>query len=109
MSRFEFGHATDVGVVRQVNQDRFFVDGSVFAVADGMGGHSGGEVASGLAVDTLSTRDRLTSLDDLVTLIHSANDSIVAAEYHQQRPVNFRCAIPVGIHQLDRLENDVPG
>ncbi len=77
MTEFRFGQATDVGNVRQVNQDRYFGDGSVFAVADGMGGHSGGEVASGLAVDALSDREQITALGDLVTLVHRANDRIV--------------------------------
>ena len=77
MTEFRFGQATDIGNVRQVNQDRYFGDGSVFAVADGMGGHSGGEVASGLAVDALSDREQITALGDLVTLVHRANDRIV--------------------------------
>ena len=77
MTEFRFGQATDVGNVRQANQDRYFGDGSVFAVADGMGGHSGGEVASGLAVDALSDREQIAALGDLVTLVHRANDRIV--------------------------------
>ena len=77
MTEFRFGQASDVGNVRQVNQDRYFGDGSLFAVADGMGGHSGGEVASGLAVEALSDRGQIVTLGDLVTLVHQANDRIV--------------------------------
>jgi len=39
--------ASDAGRVRTVNQDRAIVDGSFLAVADGMGGHVGGESRHG--------------------------------------------------------------
>src|SRR5713226_2815859 len=47
---------TDTGRVRKNNEDSFFVDGrlGLLIVADGMGGHNGGEVASRIAVDTIS-------------------------------------------------------
>ena len=47
---------TDVGLVRTNNEDCFFTDlgRGLAIVADGMGGHAGGEVASKIAVDTIS-------------------------------------------------------
>ena len=47
--------ATHPGRVRHVNEDAFFtdVDAGIFIVADGMGGHNAGEIASALAVDTM--------------------------------------------------------
>jgi len=50
-----FFAATDVGRVREHNEDNFLVDKKLqlFIVADGMGGHAAGEVASALAVRTI--------------------------------------------------------
>ncbi len=50
--------ATDVGMVRPHNEDTAHVDsdGSFFIVADGMGGHAAGEVASAMAVETVRVK-----------------------------------------------------
>jgi protein phosphatase len=53
--RYADGHRTDVGRGRPENEDSLLVDRehSLYAVADGMGGHRAGEVASATAIDTL--------------------------------------------------------
>jgi protein phosphatase len=50
----DWGAASDVGLVRKKNEDTYCAEPPVFVVADGMGGHSAGEVASREAVEALS-------------------------------------------------------
>ncbi|MGZ8615138.1 MAG: Stp1/IreP family PP2C-type Ser/Thr phosphatase [Actinomycetota bacterium] len=66
--RIEVGAATDIGRVREVNEDSFLVEEPLYAVADGMGGHRGGDVASSLALETVQAllRGREGTLADQV-------------------------------------------
>lgn len=96
---------SDPGPVRKINEDSFFSDPSLrlFLVADGLGGHSAGEVASALAVETISSFISRTEADSelswpygiepalsfggnvLRTSVHLANRRVFrAAEKHDE-------------------------
>ncbi len=100
MIRLEAAQATDRGRRREKNEDSALADESLFAVADGLGGHQGGEVASALAVEVLAARVKTAAkarkserrhrstrrshhslaptVEDLLVAVDQANEEILA-------------------------------
>jgi PPM family protein phosphatase len=78
--RLNYGFGSHRGRRRQLNEDSLVVTGNLFAVADGMGGHEAGEVASRLCVETLAAgvkqaRNDLTA-EELQQLMVDADEAI---------------------------------
>jgi serine/threonine protein phosphatase PrpC len=63
---------SDRGLVRQNNQDAVYAGPRLLALADGMGGHAAGEVASSLVITALAQLDEDTPSDDLLASLHDA-------------------------------------
>src|SRR5262249_49500090 len=91
LRRYEISTRSDIGLVRQGNEDNFYVCGEdkdtlargvLVGVADGMGGHNAGEVASQVAVETLATYYDLDNPGEdveaaLADMIRLANERII--------------------------------
>lgn len=77
-----WGAATHQGARRALNEDAYLAGGSVFFVADGMGGHDAGEVASAAAVDALRplVHDVVVGADDVRDRLLAAHAAVRTIE-----------------------------
>ena len=73
-TEFRWGSCTEVGLVRQVNEDSKLAQPPLFAVADGMGGHASGDVASAIAIEVFE--EALSKSDSISDAVHNANRAI---------------------------------
>ena len=94
---------SEAGRVRKTNEDAFVADTDVrlFAVADGMGGHSAGEVASRLAIDALADFIRRSTTDPVPT----ASTADPALSHHGNR---LRTAVQLANRSVVRAAADDP-
>ena len=91
-ARLSWGSRSDVGLVRGHNEDSFLVQDPVFAVCDGVGGHAAGEVASAIAVRTISQLAPDTADDArLGAAVDEANSAIISAAQSGQGRDGMGC------------------
>ncbi|HEV2906956.1 MAG TPA: Stp1/IreP family PP2C-type Ser/Thr phosphatase [Actinomycetota bacterium] len=102
------GASTDVGLVRQRNEDAYVADYPLFAVADGLGGHLGGEVASRVAVDILTEQAKGDGPDEgipdrLRSAIQRANAEVSERASNDQSLTGMGTTITAVIAGHDRV------
>lgn len=99
-----FGSRTDVGCVREHNEDSLVVAPPLYVVCDGMGGHAAGEVASEIAVDVVAQRaPRTADAAALGQAVEEANLAIIKAAREGVGRAGMGCTCTAAILDKERL------
>lgn len=99
-----FGSRTDVGCVREHNEDSLVVAPPLYVVCDGMGGHAAGEVASEIAVNVIA--DRAPATPDAAALgqaVEEANLAIIQAAREGVGRAGMGCTCTAAMLENERL------
>lgn len=99
--KIDAGVATDVGRVREGNEDAFAIEPPLYAVADGMGGHRGGEVASQLALQTVVERLR-AGQGSLADQVQAANRAVYERSATDRKVTGMGTTLTAAIVAGDR-------
>lgn len=96
---------SDVGLVREHNEDSSLVTDTLVAVADGLGGAAAGEVASRIAVERLAELPAMPHPDDLIAAIVDANTRIVESVVQQPEREGMGTTVTgLGVVRLDGVD-----
>lgn len=99
--RVRVGARTDVGRVREGNEDAYMAQDPLYAVADGMGGHQGGEVASSLALEKLEKA--ADGRSDLAEVVREANRAVFAKASQDPGLAGMGTTLTAVLLQDDRM------
>ena len=99
-----FGSRTDVGCVRDHNEDSLVVAPPLYVVADGMGGHAAGEVASEIAVTTMAElAPEHPDGDALERAVEEANRAIIRAASEGRGRAGMGTTVTAAMLEEERL------
>lgn len=96
---------TDVGLVRSNNQDSAYAGPHLLVVADGMGGHAGGDVASSVAIGELARLEEDTPATDIVSALEAAILDANEAIMRRAREEPHLAGLGTTVTALLRTEN----